>query len=489
MSLEESDNLNIQDVDPIDPVLEADVLPKFNMHLYQSSVTKTHVKWLVKCYKIPEDLHPRVVPEGMTMDAIPYDSIGLYLKEMKDRRATTIAMPWRHHDSSVADPFPKSGKFSESKAERLHEFVITLHKPAPILTLAEFLRMPNFKGCKVVAGTLLPSGTACLTHTTPPATRLEDIQPKTGDMEVAKIPCRKQSSDRHNVNKEMSDHLVGVGGGNGDGDGGFVNEGHGDNTGGLSGLHTQPSPSNHLERDAVETAACYTAGRFGDLPFAPQWGLTDSSLMDNSHNCRDMLANLFMPADNEFLNDDVSDQSAIKRSWRLLCQSTQQQANVLLRFEALSEEHANLAYAHESCKEMKIRHRECKKELGKLKSTYDESADRIKQLEQELREFKEDCHQLRVDREKYVVECGDGEMVRHKIINEYLPTFFRRLHQSAEYKRSLGEVFSLAIVKGFIDGVSIGRKDEDIRAILEATPNLTLLLQTPLWRSMRIFLT
>ncbi|GKF06422.1 hypothetical protein Tco_0037090, partial [Tanacetum coccineum] len=129
MSLEESDNLNIQDVDPIDPVLEADVLPKFNMHLYQSSVTKTHVKWLVKCYKIPEDLHPRVVPEGMTMDVIPYDSIGLY-------DATTIAMPWKHHDSSVADPFPKSGKFSESDAERLHEFVITLHKPAPSLLYA-----------------------------------------------------------------------------------------------------------------------------------------------------------------------------------------------------------------------------------------------------------------------------------------------------------------------------------------------------------------
>ncbi|GKA53605.1 hypothetical protein Tco_0746920 [Tanacetum coccineum] len=147
---------------------------------------------------------------------------------MKDRRATTIAMPWRYHDSSVADPFPKSGKFSESNAEKLHEFVITLHKPAPslsyavglfhtwkyaghipilkdlkgkVLTLAEFLRMPNFKGCKVAAGTLLPSGTACLTHTTPPATRLEDIQPKTGDMEagalerVAKATGKKRAGE------------------------------------------------------------------------------------------------------------------------------------------------------------------------------------------------------------------------------------------------------------------------------------------------------
>ncbi|GJR63764.1 hypothetical protein Tco_1505926 [Tanacetum coccineum] len=58
------------------------------------------------------------------------------------------------------------------------------------------------------------------------------------------------------------------------------------------------------------------------------------------------------------------------------------------------------------------------------------------------------------------------------IINEYLPTFVHWLHQSAEYKRSLGEAFSLAIGKGFIDGISIGRNDPDIQAILTATPHV-----------------
>ncbi|GJU09504.1 hypothetical protein Tco_1131900 [Tanacetum coccineum] len=41
-----------------------------------------------------------------------------------------------------------------------------------------------------------------------------------------------------------------------------------------------------------------------------------------------------------------------------------------------------------------------------------------------------------------------------------------------EYKRSLGEAFSLAVDKGFIDGIPIGRKEEDIRAILKATPSV-----------------
>ncbi|GJX43977.1 hypothetical protein Tco_0260653 [Tanacetum coccineum] len=205
----------------------------------------------------------------------------------------------------------------------------------------------------------------------------------------------------------MSDRLVGVGGGNDDGDGGFVNEGHGDNTGGLSGLRTQPSPSNHSERDAVETAASYTAGRFGDLPFAPQCLLSN----DLGGYCVSLPSSKQM---SYFLSKD-----------------------------------------------------------------YDGALNLEKGLNERVEEFegeKKGLEELRVDREKYLVECGNGEMVRRRIINEYLPTFFHRLHQSAKYKRSLGEVFSLAIGKGFIDGVSIGRKDEDIRAILEATPNLTLLL-------------
>ncbi|GKC17816.1 hypothetical protein Tco_1014598, partial [Tanacetum coccineum] len=142
----------------------------------------------------------------------------------------------------------------------------------------------------------------------------------------------------------------------------------------------------------------------------------------------------------------------------------------------------------ESCKEMKARYKECKKEIGKLRYAYDKNVyacdqllkdydgalntekglnerveetegekkeledvnaqqvDQIKQLEDELKNYEEDAHQLRVDRKKLVVD--------------------------AKYKRALGEVFSLAVRKGFIDGISIDRKEEDIQAILAEMPNL-----------------
>ncbi|GKA72897.1 hypothetical protein Tco_0779113, partial [Tanacetum coccineum] len=85
-----------------------------------------------------------------------------------------------------------------------------------------------------------------------------------------------------------------------------------------------------------------------------------------------MMANLFTPADEEFFNEGVRDESAIWRSWKMLCQSAQQQANVLLRFEALKEQYAGLVYAHESCAYVKVRFKECRKELATVRSAYDE---------------------------------------------------------------------------------------------------------------------
>ncbi|GKC80755.1 hypothetical protein Tco_1131529, partial [Tanacetum coccineum] len=210
----------------------------------------------------------------------------------------------------------------------------------------------------------------------------------------------------------------------------FANEGHDNNKDGLSGLRTQPSPAHRLDQrlEFVEKPAC----------------------------------NMVVPD-----AEAIPDESAMNWSWKLLCQSAHHQANTVLHFEALTEEHANLVYAHESCKNIKVRYKECKKELANfnrllMKKYWLMRRKKAETEEVYVKQSEADTHQLRVDREKFVVECGNREMVRRKIINEYLPTFVRRLHQSAEYKRSLGEAFSLAIGKGFIDGISIGRQDLDV---------------------------
>ncbi|GJW59823.1 hypothetical protein Tco_0109158 [Tanacetum coccineum] len=415
--------------------------------------------------------------------------------------------------------------------------------------MVEFLRLRNFRGCKIAAGTLLPTRTDRLTHTVASASRPEDIPPKTLGMEAAETACEKvlagkekkrrkaevkaaaQDDQPDKVSKPTSKRRT-------DDEGTSrkkrnkkdvpqnkpdstyvssptpINQSQPLNvleheepvskhvsTRRLNALRNQTneqSPPRHAadenvdhhvsdlggwgldeghEQAAADTAASYSAGGFGNLPFTPQWGLTESCRMDNSYNFRYMLSNLFTPADEEFLNEGVSDKSVL-------------------------------------CKEMKTRFRECHKEMARLQSACDENvssydqllkdydeavnsekglierveelkgekkgleeinaqqAARIKKLEEDLQKSEEGTQQLRMNQEKFTVECGKGEMVRRRIIKEYLLTFFRRLHQSVEYKRSLGKAFSLAIGKGFMDGVSIGRKKDDIQAILAATPEV-----------------
>nr|GEU57935.1 hypothetical protein [Tanacetum cinerariifolium] len=92
------------------------------------------------------------------------------------------------------------------------------------------------------------------------------------------------------------------------------------------------------------------------------------------------LHNMFFQFDYKFLNEGVSNHSAINRSWQLLSQCMQQQSNVLLRFEVLSEDYVDLNHAHESCKEMKACCKECKKEMGKLRTVYDYNVSAYDQL-------------------------------------------------------------------------------------------------------------
>ncbi|GJZ52143.1 hypothetical protein Tco_0606658 [Tanacetum coccineum] len=320
MSSDNSENLDILDVDPIDPEVEAATLPKFDMHLYKSSLSETDIKWLTKCYKIPKELHPRIVPEGMTMDQLPNDAIGF-----------------------VADPFPKPKEFDASDDEKLCEVVITLHKPRLSLLYIAGL---------VSAGALVASGAALETHLTSPANRVEDIPPKTKDMETVDVPCRK--------------HV-------------FVN-----------------ASANWLDALRNQT----------DEHGSPRHNVVHENVDEN-------------------MDGNVGNKHGVE--------------------DLVNEGHSQIQGVQ--------------KDMGKLKSVYDENVSAYNHPKEDydgslnrekggVEKSKEHTHLLRVDREKYAVECGNREM------------------------RSLGEVFSLAIGKGFIDGVSIGRKMEDIQAILAATPNV-----------------
>nr|GEZ55488.1 hypothetical protein [Tanacetum cinerariifolium] len=74
--------------------------------------------------------------------------------------------------------------------------------------MAEFMRLPNFKGCKVSAGALLPLGSARATYLAPPTGRLEDIPPKTGDMVVAELPCWKVLDEKEKKKRKAKEKVA-----------------------------------------------------------------------------------------------------------------------------------------------------------------------------------------------------------------------------------------------------------------------------------------
>ncbi|GJY41737.1 hypothetical protein Tco_0429007 [Tanacetum coccineum] len=153
MLLDNSDNLNISDADPLDPALEATTLPKFDMNLYKSSLSETHVKWLIKCYKIPEELTSQSCTRADRQDELPK----------------------RRH------PIGLKGK---------------------VFTMAEFLRLLNFRGCKVAASTLLPPGIARVTYLTPLLIGWRIFHQRWGDMEVAEMLCRKVLAKKEKKKKK-----------------------------------------------------------------------------------------------------------------------------------------------------------------------------------------------------------------------------------------------------------------------------------------------
>ncbi|GJR52185.1 hypothetical protein Tco_1402706 [Tanacetum coccineum] len=472
MSLEDSDDLNIPDIAPVDPALEADALPKFDMHLYRSSLNESHV------------------------------------------RAAPIAMAWRHHDSSVAGPFPRPNEYNESDVAKLREVVISLRRPplsilyvaglsnvwkhvgrdfsindseGKVITIAEFLRLPNFKGCKVAAETLLPPNTARVTHLSPPVAWLEDIPPKTRDMIVAEIPCRKVVDDKEKKKKKaeekaatkapvvdiQAEAVVAKATGK-EGPRKKRRVRVGAQVPPDSEHVSSPTPLNQAKplealaneehvspplsvgrmdtlRDQTDEHAVSPRVAYTSKPVADEGGggkvmltpLMPSRLMAEMRVAcpvRRFALVLFIPPVNAVISWKsllprmlcrmrklvilldalaifpllLNGGSQTQAVWithadlEVVCQSAQQQANVLLRFEALKEQHADLVYAHESCMDVKARFKECRKELAAEKSLQDRleeleeekkeadnlnssQADRIKQLEEALKQAEPDA--------------------------------------------------------------------------------------------------
>ncbi|GJS87463.1 hypothetical protein Tco_0770099 [Tanacetum coccineum] len=73
---------------------------------------------------------------------------------------------------------------------------------------------------------------------------------------------------------------------------------------------------------------------------------------------------------------------------------------------------------------------------------------------------------LRGDLERLTVDLSQAEIVRHNYVRQLLPTVVQRLLSSGEYKKSLTDIFNLAIAAGWSEGVKAACSEEEAQAFL-----------------------
>ncbi|GKF23174.1 hypothetical protein Tco_0075496 [Tanacetum coccineum] len=61
------------------------------------------------------------------------------------------------------------------------------------------------------------------------------------------------------------------------------------------------------------------------------------------------------------------------------------------------------------------------------------------------------------------MDLSQAEIMRHNYVRQLLPTVFQRLLSSDEYKKSLTDVFNLAIIAGWSKGVKVACSEEEAK--------------------------
>ncbi|GJW97259.1 hypothetical protein Tco_0179067 [Tanacetum coccineum] len=472
-------------------------------------------------------------------------------------------MSWRNHDYSVGDVLPGHRSLIGDVANQNGSSSIKLHKPincllyicglgsvpimkglgGEVLTMAEFLRLPDLGACKIVAGAILPPNFPVDNYLTNSTARLEDIPQKTPAMEKAEVACQKVIAAKERKKQKAEDLLASkaVGGikvgpkrrvgqegtsrkkkkAIDDGpvnsepvssphplhqaapnqsfvahpvqglvldarldvlrdqtdellDSGYdvaMREGRGQNDDqGVSPCPSVPQTGGEKTISTVESSA----RNFGELPFTPVWGLTDSDRMVKFRQCRDMMSNIFTLADLAFFNEGMDDREAVRRSWKLRCQSSQQQAHMLLRFERLYDESDKV---QESCELAQSKYASCKKKLADLQVAFDAKASDYGQLPHDYEDALRREEALKVK----FAELEAGKKSSDELVisqAEHIKSLEGALKESkagVEQLRSDREKFDVAagqVGKGFIDGISLGRTKADVDVLLKASPGV-----------------
>jgi chromosome segregation ATPase len=148
------------------------------------------------------------------------------------------------------------------------------------------------------------------------------------------------------------------------------------------------------------------------------------------------------------------------------------------KFHKLSAEHEDVCRRYEACakrEEMLLGKTE---EFGREKETWlntnTQQTERIKQLEAELAASKDLAARLKANNSDLTADLAQAEVVRQNMVKSLVPTVFRRLMDSEEYKKSLAKPLSLSFSAGWLEGIRLARKPEEVDKIIRTSKKVNM---------------
>ncbi|GKA76585.1 hypothetical protein Tco_0783046, partial [Tanacetum coccineum] len=259
-----------------------------------------------------------------------FNEFYMSLKHWKDRFflidhwAILDAMPWMHHDSSVADPPPTGVQVED--IHRLCANIIDLHPvhlamlyEIAATSMSQFLKFPMFGGVRVGKWTALTENEVIVQHTTQPLPSESQIPPFFDYQKVIEhedervIPTNKKA-------QTARDKAIGK---NAATEGTFRRSKKRKRrlcpllchvmSSSSGGLGRQAFPQRNPGGDGIGSSLRADVGL--PIPFVPAWNLTTHSILNDAESWQDMMINLATHVVRDQQNQ-LSDYQALQRLCR-----------------------------------------------------------------------------------------------------------------------------------------------------------------------------
>ncbi|GJY50572.1 hypothetical protein Tco_0441419 [Tanacetum coccineum] len=454
------------------------VVPKFDMHVYTSVLTSDEVKSLVAEYAIPSDLHPCVPPSGLTMNRLPIDKIGIYdqylelsgvrvpfstfllgkVVEYENERVLAAKRKAQAaKDRAVRKRAATEGDSQQPKKKKTTPLSFALsdseaygsncsgfgthHSASPLNTIISN-EAELTTGCD---GLILESINRVEEDTDHHLDNMEDtteVNSPLSEHSPRSQHSNPSDEDTHNVRNEPTHTQA------------FGSTSHGVSSS-YGGSHRQAFPRRNPGGEGIGSSLRDDVGL--PMPFVLAWNLTTHSILNDAESCWDTMIDLATPR-YEALNEDYGELYESHRSCQdvsdRLTETQNQLVDTVQSRNKLSDDHKALQQVHLGCvrKEANLTEKlaAVEKEKDDILEKNREREERIKQLEADLASKTSSLTEA-----ERAISTLKGDLER-----------LTRLLSSDEYKKSLSDVFDLAIAAGWSEGVKATCSEEEAEAFL-----------------------